>query len=469
MTVAAGLLYRIMKNFISALMMMSMSAVAFGADSDGAWEKLGTGVYNDFVISSIYNKTSTALSVEYERNTTDPNMYRIQKPYANWSDYRVEGLVYDPTKATPMVIHVVDDKYAWIESFNTGLIIDTADDYGPIVGEITVVPQMEEMIKNNGFEAVLKDSPTALCAYNQGTMTLGEDYILDGRSYPNIRIDVAGEPIWKGNKRGVFRLQLPFAPDLEPTMKWNTLDGYAIFTDGLTSLFAFQDEPVYPELKVKIQQNEVNPNIYRLVNPYAEWNVNYSAYDFQYDNSDNYYITIYTFPEYNVACTNTFYTGLNVRIKGEKDFEMFGVQNQAFYFYESYAKKFGWYIEEVADEFGYMFGTFEDGVITYPGYYEDEYSGQIMEFPMFTGWTGSYVEAEKNDYIYAVNKAGKFKIVFPGQEDPEEGGDNSVIESVVDDDCPAEYYNLQGQKIKNPSPGAVVIERRGDRSTKKIM
>ncbi len=443
--------------------------------ADEQWVKIGTGVYTDIAISSISKTKAIALSVEFEQNVSDPNTYRIKAPYANWNNKNAEKIVtYHPEKATPMIIHVIDDKYAWFEEFNTGFYIDTADDYGPIVGDITVCQTAETLIEYNGLEIVISLAPSSLCTYIDGTMTLAAEC-----SYPtsngtttdtNVRIDVGGEPMWRGNHNGDFCVQLPTAKDLNPNMKWNTLEGKAKFTDGFTALFAYNDEPVYPTFEVEIQQNEADSTIYRLVNPFAQWESNYSSYNFSYDTSNNYYMIIYTFPEHNLACTNTFFTGLNTKVKesestAESDgYEMFGIQNMAYYFYDSYASMFGWYLSDVVEEFPEMFGNFQNGIITYPAYYEDEYSGEIMQFPTFTGWTGSYSDADKNGYMYPINKLGNFKVVFPNANEPE-----AVIKTNIStDNSPTEYFNLQGMRIENPQKGTFVIERCGTKITKKI-
>lgn len=455
-----------MKRFYSFIAVSSLALAAMAQSGSDEWIRIGTGAYTDFVVSSIYDRSPRTLPVEFEQNAQDPTIYRIKQPYAAWDDWRAEGLSYDASTATPMVIHVVDDTYAWFESFNTGLLIDTADAYGPIVGGITVVPMMEGLITTYGIEQVISKAPTALCTYSEGTMTLTATYSgLGGTNQPNVRIDVAGEPIWRGNKNGVFKLQLPTATDLNPEMKWNTLEGKALFVDGFTSLFAYLDEPVYPVLEVEMQQNEADPTLYRIVNPYAGWNVDYSAYDFTYDDQNNYYMTLYTFPEFGLACTDTFLTGLSVRVKGEEgEFEMFGVQNQAYYFYESYTSTFGWYLSETAEEFGYMFGILGDEEITYPAFYEDEYSGQVMEFPTFTGWTGSYDEALEMGWIYTVNKEGRFKVVFPRKAT--DGIKNTAVAS-GEGESP-EYYDLTGRRIMEPKRGMIVIERRGPAARKVI-
>lgn len=434
--------------------------------SEDTWTKIGTGSLKDFVISSIYGAFPVTISAEFEQNDVNPDIYRINRPFNNWSDTRASNVKYNPNYATPMVIHVVDGKYAWFEEFNTGLYIEEADEYGPIIGFISVVHTVANLIKNYGVETVYANYPSAFCTFDEGTFKLSE--WRDEDNSPNVRIDVAGEPIWRGNKESSFSVNLPSARNLDPRFKWNDLKGKAKFTDGFTSLFAYKDTPQFPVFEVDVQQNEADPSVYRLVNPYSQWNLNtYSSYDFEYDSDNNYYITLYTFPEYGLACTDTFATGLNIRIKNSGDeFEMFNVQNQAYYFYDSYANAYyGWYLSEVAEEFGYMFGKFEDGAITYPATYEDEYNGQILEYPTFTGWTGTYYEAAENGYIYAVNKQGAFKVQLPEDENEDS---NAIGELNPYDSRTIEYYDLLGRKINTPSKGCVVIERSGNRTNKII-
>ena len=439
------------------------------AADDGEWIKLGTGMFTDFVVSAMYGYKTAPIEADFQQSVSDPNTYRIYRPYANFTDRRAEGLTYNPANATPLVFHLIDGQYAWFESFDTGLFVNTADMYGPIVGEVTVTPSMETFINQYGLPTVIDQIPTSLCVFKEGTLTLTTDCqvptVSGYLSYPTVCIKVDGEEMYDGNKNNAFKMQLPDAIDLSDEFKWTTMEGMALFTDGFSSLFAYQEEPQSPVFDVEIQQNVADPTLYRLVNPYADWNLNYSSYEFEYDTNDNYYMKIYTFPEYNNACTNIFYTGLMTKIKGEDEpFEVFGVQSQAYYFYESYAKKYGWYLSETADEFRYMFGNFEDGVFSCPATYEDDYYGQIVEFPTFTGWRGSYDEAMENDWIYAVNRQGTFKVVFP---EAREEDDITAI-SIDNETSAAEYFDMMGRRVLNPAPGSIVIERRGNKSVKII-
>lgn len=438
---------------------------------DGEWIKLGTGMYTDFIVSAMYGYKADPIEADFQQSKSDPTTFRIYRPYANWTDKRPEGLTYNPANATPLVFHLIDGGYAWFEAFDTGFYVDTADQWGPIVGEVTVTPSMQTFIKSYGLQTVIDQIPTSLCKFNDGTLTLTYSCMVPTNSgyqpYPNICIEVDGEEMWDGNKNDALCMMLPDARDLASEFKWKPLDGNALFVDGFSSLFAYQDEPKSPEFDVEIQQNEADPNLYRLVNPYADWDLDYSAYEFDYDTNDNYYMKIYTFPEYGNACTNTFYTGLMTRIKGEDEpFEMFGVQSQAYYFHESYAKKYGWYLSETAHDFGYMFGKFEDGVFSCPATYEDEYYGQIVEFPTFTGWRGSYDEAIENDWTYAVNRQGTFKVVFPSAREENTSAVGNIITDA--DAVQTEYYDLTGRRVLNPAPGSIVIERRGNQAVKII-
>lgn len=432
------------------------------------WIKIGSGTFSDFVVSTMYGYNTGTIDADYQQSASDPNTYRIYRPYGSFNTRRAEGLRYDPAKAEPLVFHVIDGKYAWFEGFNTGLYVDTADDIGPIVGEVTVTSSAEEFIKTYGLATVLDQMPTSLCKFDNGTLTLTHmcqvPTVSGYMDYPTVGIEVDGEGMYNGNRNDRFRMQMPEVKDIAPEFRWHTMEGKALFTDGFTSLLANKDVPQSPVFSVEMQQNEANPDLYRLVNPYADWNVPYTSYEFEYDHEGNYYMLIYTFPEYGVACTNTFYTGLNTKIKGTNEaFEMFGVQSQAYYFYDSYARKYGWYLEEVADDFGYMFGTFEDGVFSCPATYEDDYEGQKVNFPTFTGWRGSYEEASENDWIYSTNRQGAFKVVFPNGES--EG--TTAVEAIgTDDGAEPEYYDLQGRRLSNPAPGTIVIEKRGDKALK---
>lgn len=441
----------------------------FGAPASAVaaeWVKLGTGLYTDVVISSIFKTKSATLSVEFEQSVDDPNTYRIQYPYANWHDKRADdSMWYNSEKATPMVFHIVNDKYAWFEEFNTGLYIDTADEYGPIVGEVSVCLAAQDLIKDYGVATVLSSAPLAFCRFNDGTFTLTTNYALSGYEYPNVRIDVAGEPIWRGNYNGAFCTQLPDAPDLDPSVKWTTLEGKGKFTDAFSALFAYQDEPRYPTFDVEIQQNVAEQTVFRVVNPYADWQNPYSAYDIACDNSTNHYLIIRTFPDYDLACIDFFDTGLKVEGLGP-----FGVQSQGYFFYYDYASTFGWYLEEVVEEFPYMFGEFKDGVFSCPAYYQEEYSGQMMDFPMFTGWVGCYKECLENDELYVVNKQGNFKVVFPGAVDDDDDTNSIVpVPDTTDYESPAEYFTIQGLRVPRPTAPGIYIEARPGLPARKII
>lgn len=462
--------------------MLTADAPKVGADAtkETQWRRLGTGLFTEVMVSSIYYPQVKPVSIpaEVEQSLTDPNTYRIKAPYENWRDFRSEGIfTYDPEKATPMIIHIVDNKYAWFEEFDTGLYIDTEDAEGKIYGEIKLSHQAQHLIEGVGFDAVLSNLPGCLATYDKGTITLGAGCTLGGDYYFNASMEMTEPDWWPANRDGSFRIQLPFAENLDPQMQWTTLEGKALFSDDFTTLLTGPDlDPVYNEWEVEIQQNVANPDLYRLVNPYEGWEDPYKYYNVTYDNSTNHYINLYTFPKYGKAATDRFFTGFSV-----EGFGRFGMESTAYNFYFTEAQAFNYTFEDVAEEFPELFAEFKDGVITCPATFAADYYGSELDYPMYMAWMSSNPEG-----IYRLNEGGRFKVVFPEarednqdpgedpgkdpEEDPGEGpGDDSGIGMTqIEEYSNVEYYTPQGVRLEHPKKGQLVIERRGDKTAKVI-
>lgn len=441
-----------------AIILLDAPAVqkkAAAADDASEWKRLGTGLFTEVMVSSIYkNVRPVSIPAEVEQSVSDPNTYRMKAPYENWRDHRSEGIfTYDPEKATPLIFHVVNNQYVWFESFDTGLYIDTADDYGPIYGELTLNFQSEALVKGNGFNTVLAVVPGCLAKYDNGTITLDAQCSLSGQSYWNVIMGMTEPENWAANQDGSFRIQLPFAENLDPNMQWTTLGRKALFTDDFTTLLTGPNlDPVYNEWEVEIQQNVADPTLYRLVNPFEGWEDPYKYYNVSYDNSTNHYINIQTFPDYGKACTDRFYTGLSVEGFGE-----FGIESAAYNFYFTQAIKQGWYFFELADEYPEIFADFNEGVITCPASFATEY-------PMYMAWMSREPES-----IYRLNEGGRFKVVFPeAREDDESGDTTGICIPEIGADTTVEYFTLQGVRVERPAKGQLVIERRGANTAKII-
>ena len=411
---------------------------------DANWAPAGKGVYTDVIFSSLFNGIDPEqIEVEFERNTEDPTIYRILPPYANWSNPALtEYLTYDANRATPVIIHIVDDTYAWIEEFDTGIYLNYTEGSQSIKGEITALQQAESFIINYGLEAALEYYPKLLCKYDEGNMTLDAYCTVMATTIYNVLFKVGPTSQYRGNIFGDFLIKLPGSPEYNPNKGW-TSKGNAAFCDGFTSVFSGVEQPtsaadVYQVLSVELQQNDADPTLYRLVNPYANWKNIYPGAA-SYDEGRNYYMEIYVLPEYGVGCVGNFYTGLTLEGYGP-----FGIYTDAG---NSVAEKG---IEFLYNAYPEMLGTFTDGVLKYPATYR--YEGK--ELDMMYAWFGYMLN---NPTFYIVNEAAKFFVAFP----------DSKVEAVeMEEAGEAEYFNLQGLRVENPAKGQILIRREGSKVSK---
>lgn len=98
-----------------------------------------------------------------------------------------------------------------------------------------------------------------------------------------------------------------------------------------------------------------------------------------------------------------------------------------------------------------------------PSYYgKMDMNTRTVTFP-----ASQIVVSEKNyndGAWYYTNKAGKLSIKVPQQQ--QDAVDGIVVDG---ENAPAEYFNLQGVRVANPTPGQIMIVRRGDNVTKELI
>jgi hypothetical protein len=223
--------------------------------------------------------------------------------------------------------------------------------------------------------------------------------------------------------------------------EWVDLTGKALYTDSFTDIFAANgEEKVYDELEVSIQQNVADPTLYRLVNPYKEWKNPYSA-SLVYDDSKDYYLELYTLPEEGNFYIKRFETGL---MKDGTD--MFGIVSDVDYYSDFYS------VEYLNEKFAGLFGTYEDGVLTYAA----KYSMEGYDFATLNSWLGTY---NPSGSVTAVNESGNFKVVLPTST-------VGVYRITTTEISSPEYYNIQGEKISAPKKGEIVIVKNGGKTMK---
>lgn len=100
------------------------------------WETIGTGIYVDDIVCSLYNiggGKTLSWKVEIQQNGLDKTLYRLVNPYATMAKM-VNGAIFDTSKDYSITFHVMEDNSVYFSPnpFCTGITLDPS--YGVIYG-----------------------------------------------------------------------------------------------------------------------------------------------------------------------------------------------------------------------------------------------------------------------------------------------------------------------------------------------
>lgn len=230
------------------------------AESEDKWEYLGKGAYTDLAFG-VFGVPSPTVEVEFEKSTTTENRYRIVDPYknvtVNSSDF---SFSYDAESATPIVFDVIDGKYVFVHEFNTGWFVEGAGDIGVVMNAQYILDA------GYGMDVVVDEVPDALCEYREGRITANKYFANGAQQAATFLVTLSADSnLYLGNGNGDFCIMMPGAKEPDPNEGWRDY-GVASFTDVfIPALFSDVEETTFD---VPIQQNEENPGVFRLVNPY---------------------------------------------------------------------------------------------------------------------------------------------------------------------------------------------------------
>ncbi len=215
----------------------------------------------------------------------------------------------------------------------------------------------------------------------------------------------------------------------DPTDTYTPLEGKAEFQDGWMLTCYENVVPSEHIYEVAIEQSDKNPNIYRLVDPYA----NKELYYDNISTTPGYIVFDITDPEF-VMVKTCVYSG----------FEDIYYGKYYFYNYEAYVAEYlapNTPLEEIKEiiKKNGLTSTYKDGIVELTncifGYTEFAFAGY--------SWTGTM----------------KARIALPGYSL------SGVKDVAIDNNAPVEYYNLQGIKVENPESG-LYIRRQGNETSK---
>lgn len=191
-----------MNKFYTLTLSIILTTMVTPAHAD-EWESIGTGRMTDFVFSA-HSFKPTTFDVEIEKSTTTEGVYRINEPYANFVNPDPDVFTYSSKRATPMTLHLIQDKYFYFDEFNTG--------YDYMGWELTASCEVKSHLENFGENAVIAVMPESLGLFDGETFTYGTYYYFQdelsfcltmGMMYSDFGCNINGE----------FMISLPGAKD----------------------------------------------------------------------------------------------------------------------------------------------------------------------------------------------------------------------------------------------------------------
>ena len=175
------------------------------------WEEMGVGQMRDDLLS-LYGMDPLTYDVTIEKNLSQEGLYRVVNPYgASYLDVLdPDNAPYkdDPDDTHYMYIHAEDPDFVWVESFNSGLILNKDD------GEIILGSRVAIWLAaGNTLEDIKGAQPAMFGKLEDGVITFPEP-----KSFLSALANVDGGAWgWYGNTNGLFAIALPghelYTPD----------------------------------------------------------------------------------------------------------------------------------------------------------------------------------------------------------------------------------------------------------------
>lgn len=483
------------------------------------WESVGNGSFFEGIILPIYGSSVTPeYAVEISRSTSTEGLYRISNPYKSLAETYPSIFSYDETSAEAIYLQVVGENKFYVKSFSTGLI--DLEDNAPIL----ISSQAENLIKSNDLSTVLSVVPGAFGSFTEGVFKFDDPtFTLNSNTYYDLLVSIAGTN-YRGNTNNGFKILLPGAVDKDYSVsishascadnnslkfrislgadvenyklfivsgeypasgtyydvvakngqaftstqtaisynapetakagiytiyavtvdaenntlagarslfyvlrdnqeEWEAIEGKAKYVDDIVA--SIYNNHTDEEKEVAIEVNKEIPGYYRLVNPYAE-PYKYVSHNV-HTGTHNHYIYI------NAANPSQVYIEESP-IGFEYGDGAMAVVSLA---YNQLAS--GTDASEITS-----WGTLKEDVITFPA--NSLYAREL-----------NY----NNATWYPVNTNGAFRITLP-----KTGGIDGIDND--SDETPAEYFNLQGVKVSNPTSGLYIV-RKGNQISKQII
>ncbi|MDE6393191.1 MAG: hypothetical protein K2L59_08000 [Muribaculaceae bacterium] len=378
------------------------------------WVSLGTGKYTDDILASLFSDIDVeTMEVEIMQDADDPTHFCIPNPYA------AHSATLTNNGNGMLEFYVIDETYAYFTKMNTGIVFGST--------ELNAKMNVSSMISTYGHSMVYSVYPDAFLQYDNGIIT-ASTYFVDGEDeYPVLLIPYGGNN-YIANKSGMLCIEFPSAAEEDP-YNWEPL-GTGRFTDDF--LASFIPDAEISTFDVEVERDTDNPDHYRLVDPYANWQ--HDTYSASAPGVAEFYIVNDAYAYFPKFVTGVRYEGKILEVSHN----VMGPLNN------------GMTIDDVIAIFPESLAKYEDGVLTATATFDNG------------GTPFSVFQIPYNNALERVNLSEAFRLEMP-TDTP-----NSVSEIETESEFPAVYYNLQGARVDNPAAG-IYIRVCGDRADKVIV
>ena len=386
--------------------------------------KVSYSTANKSVTAPIYVRKNTGESIQFYGLQVALLSAGFRDDFNEAVSYEYELTLSEPTSEATGEFQAISN-YGSYGDFYFGLIIDGYIDD----------PVFDVAVESNTSTLTAQDNAQGFMGYENGQSYSGM-YVNDLKI--EINMDVFNAPVSDD------------VPD--PDEGWTTV-GNASFEDawvlpGIGVIAPTDPAYIYD---VPLQQNDANPYLYRLVDPYHQ--PGFAGLDYNTSTKVGYIMIDVTDPDRVVINGYKVDAGFANPSAGISKFYCYNTLGM--YLAEGYT------LEEVAQYLGdeMPLTTYKNGVVTL-SYYNDPMYGIEYDanFGIPAAPEGGYQWQDEFDQPVAMTGS----ITFPTSGVNDVIGDNSA-------NGPVRYYNLQGVEVANPTAGSLYIKVQGKNATKVLV
>lgn len=443
------------KLYTSALAALCVFGVSAGIN--------GAQLRSDNVVKKSITETAVkankSMSLLFERTTSEKVMSRAgEESYTVEGEYTIYiGDYYNGEESMGPIEDVAtiqrDGSDLYIDSpyFNSNISATFDEETGEIsfkkinLGELEIQGKVyyirfEPFYWDNEKEDVVVKNYTAKFDPATGSIAFPAEHGFSWAAYSDAKYKMQVGYI------GIFDVEgmVPYVEDnSDPNEGWTTIGEATLEDAWISPSYTWENgdqvNPADVPITAELQQNDAQPTLYRLVNPYKD--PSWPIVELNQSTKTGYIVFDIADPEHVIVKA-----GYPAGFKNSNgEFYVFGLLG-----YQIYGVGSEWddsmlpELISLMEQDGMAFDTYKDGVVTV----------NKSVFDINPKCTKAYTWTD-NPYVVST-------ITLPSDA-------AAIIDIEANENAPVEYFNLQGVRVNNPVAGQFVIVRQGSKVTKTIV